>query len=44
VERRSINATEEDIGLRLVESKSILREIQRALLQDQVEEIGEFAP
>nr|MDA3857687.1 ISKra4 family transposase [Roseovarius sp.] len=43
VERRSIDATGEDLGLRLVEAKSILREIQRALLQDQVEEISELA-
>jgi hypothetical protein len=43
VERRSINVTEEDIGLHLVEAKSILKEIPRVQLQDQVEEIGELA-
>lgn len=43
LERRSVDASEEDLGLCLVEAKSILNEIQRALLQDQVEEIGEIA-
>ncbi len=43
VERRSIDTSEEDLGLCLAEAKSLLKEVQRALLQDQVEEIGEIA-
>ena len=43
LERRSVDVSEEDLGLCLAEAKSILNEIQRALLQDQVEEISEIA-
>ena len=43
VERRTVNASSEDLGLCLVEAKSLLKEIQRSLLQDQVEEISEVA-
>lgn len=42
VERRSLDASEESLGLCLAEAQSILREIQRALLQDQIEEVGEI--
>ena len=41
VERDSIGASDEDFGLSLAEGKSLLTEIQRVLLQDQVEEISE---
>lgn len=40
-ERSSIEASEESIGLGFAEGKSILKEIQRAVLQDQVEDISE---
>jgi len=43
VERSSIQASADDLGLSLAEGKLILREIQRSLLQDQVEEISEVA-
>lgn len=43
VERNSINVSEDRLGLNLTEGKSILKEIQRMLLQDQVEEIIEIA-
>lgn len=43
VERNAIDASEEDLGLSLAEAKSILKQIQQALLQDQVEEVGEVA-
>ncbi len=43
VERRAIDATEEDLGLSLAEGKSLLKQIQRALLQDQIEEVSEVA-
>ncbi len=43
LERRTIDASSEDLGLCLADAKSLLKEIQRALLQDQVEEIGEIA-
>jgi len=36
VERRSIDASADDLGLSLAEGKSILKEIQCVLLQDQV--------
>ena len=41
LERSSIDASEAGLGLSLAEGKSILKEIQRAVLQDQVEEISE---
>lgn len=41
LERSSIEASEASLGLSLTEGKSILKEIQRAVLQDQVEEISE---
>lgn len=43
LERRTLDASSEDLGLCLADAKSLLKEIQRALLQDQVEEIGEIA-
>ncbi|WP_299949443.1 ISKra4 family transposase [uncultured Ruegeria sp.] len=43
LERRTVDASNEDLGLCLAEAKSVLKEIQRALLQDQVEEISEIA-
>lgn len=43
LERRTVDASEENLGLCLAEAKSLLKEIQRALLQDQVEEISEIA-
>lgn len=43
VERDSIGASDEDFGLSLLEGKSLLTEIQRVLLQEQVEEISEIA-
>lgn len=43
LERRTIDTSEEDFGLCLAEAKSLLKEIQRAFLQDQVEEISEIA-
>lgn len=43
VERNAIDASEEDLGLSLAEAKSILKQIQQALLQDQVEEVSEVA-
>lgn len=43
LERRSVGSSEEDLGLCLAEAKSLLKEIQRVCLQDQVEEIGEIA-
>ena len=41
LERRTVDASEENLGLCLAEAKSLLKEIQRALLQDQVKEISE---
>ena len=43
LERRTLDALSEDLGLCLADAKSLLKEILRALLQDQVEEIGEIA-
>ncbi|WP_299870065.1 ISKra4 family transposase [uncultured Roseobacter sp.] len=43
LERRTLDASSEDLGLCLADAKSLLKEIQRVLLQDQVEEIGEIA-
>ena len=43
VNRRTVETSEEDLGLCLAEAKSLLKEIQRALMQDQVEEISEIA-
>ena len=43
LERRTVDASNEDLGLCLAKAKSLLKEIQRALLQDQVEEISEIA-
>ncbi len=43
VERDSIGASDEDFGLSLAEGKSLLTEIQRVLLQGQVEEISEVS-
>jgi hypothetical protein len=43
VERDSVCASEEGFGLSLAEGKSLLKEIQRVLLQDQVEEISEVS-
>jgi len=43
VERDSVEASEEDFGLSLAEGKSLLKEIQRVLLQEQVEEISEVS-
>jgi hypothetical protein len=43
VERDPIGAWDEDFGLSLAEGKSLLKEIQRVLLQDQVEEISEVS-
>ncbi len=42
LERSLTEASAEDLGLSLAEGKVILREIQRAVLQDQVEEISEI--
>lgn len=42
LERRSTEACAEEFGLSLAEGKAILKEIQRAVLQDQVEEISEI--
>lgn len=43
LERRSVDASGEGCRLCLAEAKSVLIEIQRAPLQDQVEEISEIA-
>ena len=43
MDRRTVDTLEEDLGLCLAEAKLLLKEIQRALLQDQVEEISEIA-
>lgn len=43
MERRTVDASCEDLGLCLAEAKTVLKEIPRALLQDQIEEIGEIA-
>lgn len=43
LDRRTVDTLEEDLGLCLAEAKLLLTEIQRALLQDQVEEISEIA-
>ena len=43
LERRTLDASSEYLGLCLADAKSLLKEIQRALLQDQVEEISEIA-
>ncbi len=43
MERRAIDASEEDFGLSIAVGKSLLKQIQRALLQDQIEEVSEVA-
>lgn len=43
IEHRSIDATDEDLRLRLGEAKSILSEVQCARLQEQVQETSEVA-
>ena len=43
MERRAIDASEGDLGLSLSEGKSLLKQIRRELLQDQIEEISEVA-
>ena len=43
LERRTVDVSEENLGLSLAEAKSLLKEMQHALLQDQVEEISEIA-
>ena len=43
LERRTLYASSEDLGLCLAEAKSLLKEIQCALLQNQLEEISEIA-
>jgi len=43
IERCCIDASEDGLGISLAEGKSILKEVQRAVLQDQVEEISEVA-
>ncbi|AEI95557.1 ISKra4-like element ISRli1 family transposase [Roseobacter litoralis] len=42
LERRTLDASSEDLGLCLAEAKSLLKEVQCTLLQDQVEEISEI--
>ena len=43
IERCCIDPSEDGLGISLAEGKSILKEVQRAVLQDQVEEISEVA-
>ncbi len=43
LERRSVDTSDAGLGLCLAEAKTMLKEIQRALLQGQVEEISEIA-
>ncbi len=42
VERQTLDASSEDLGLCMAEAKSLLKEVQCALLQDQIEEIREI--